>query len=703
MDLQMKKIPITVLLTLMLGLLPGTVLAEAPPAPDLPVGSGTFLSEESRTAEKRPGAAEILQSSFVYGKEVPSPSYRSFTNDSVPKILYKPRDSGEDTYQETVPQAVGHYTVKVIYPETDTHLEAAATADFTIKAYISGLQLLPGATLPGRVYNGSTNNVPLPPELPLDFTLEGTDRPPRLGEDYEISAHYLSPQVDRDPESKNVLLTLSFIGELYEAAPELKRELSLHGDILKAPLTVTAKDQYAKEGWAQDLNQVSLQGLAQGDSLREIRLSLDDSRLVPEGAKILRGQEDVTDQYTIAYQPGHLHRSASIELFPAAAEDLFYNGQPQTLLNEPGKAENGVLMYRVSHSASQALPPSLISDWSEALPTGIAPGIYTVQFLARNPNLHDSEEGSLQVILSPRILTITAEAEKIYDGTRDLPEENITITVDESQILPGEQVSVKTISGSSYESSLAGDRVKVIPGTVVLEGADGGNYSVTLQSFTGRILKRPVTVIPREGEKHYGQQDPEISYQVQGLLKGEQLAGSLSRQPGENAGSYAITPGSLNGENNPNYQIRYHPETFTIKPAQGTLSMDFSRKRIRPGRDLTITLTARNQEKNLLPGGWAQPEEIALQAMDQDLPLTYLGDGQWQAEYKAPRDLKQSLSFRLSLLDNNYVPREISKEIPPSLPGANPITGDPIRLYGSLLAGSTLLLLFLVLYLKRRK
>jgi hypothetical protein len=65
--------------------------------------------------------------------------------------------------------------------------------------------------------------------------------------------------------------------------------------------------------------------------------------------------------------------------------------------------------------------------------------------------------------------------------------------------------------------------------------------------------------------KEYGAEDPEFTYVSSELLGSDALAGSLAREPGENAGTYAITQGSLSGGGN--YTIDYVGAVFTITAA----------------------------------------------------------------------------------------------------------------------------------------
>ncbi len=67
-----------------------------------------------------------------FGSEPNKPSVDGNPGKGTETFLYKEKDAADDTYTETVPEAVGTYTVKVTVGETDNYLSGSATADFTI-------------------------------------------------------------------------------------------------------------------------------------------------------------------------------------------------------------------------------------------------------------------------------------------------------------------------------------------------------------------------------------------------------------------------------------------------------------------------------------------------------------------------------------------------------------------------------------------
>ena len=80
------------------------------------------------------------------------------------------------------------------------------------------------------------------------------------------------------------------------------------------------------------------------------------------------------------------------------------------------------------------------------------------------------------------------------------------------------------------------------------------------------IAKAPLTVTADAKIKSYGDENPTLTYTAEGLLGGDTLTGALtgalSREEGENVGSYAITLGTLSADN---YTISFVGADFTIQ------------------------------------------------------------------------------------------------------------------------------------------
>ncbi|MGN0437304.1 MAG: InlB B-repeat-containing protein [Lachnospiraceae bacterium] len=85
---------------------------------------------------KKQGEGRVYVADVGYGA-MPEPVVTSATNgiDNV-TILYKEKDASDETYTQTKPSAIGTYTVKAIFAETEGYLQVVATDEFLI-GYIS--------------------------------------------------------------------------------------------------------------------------------------------------------------------------------------------------------------------------------------------------------------------------------------------------------------------------------------------------------------------------------------------------------------------------------------------------------------------------------------------------------------------------------------------------------------------------------------
>lgn len=131
----------------------------------------------------------------------------------------------------------------------------------------------------------------------------------------------------------------------------------------------------------------------------------------------------------------------------------------------------------------------------------------------------------------------------------------------------------------------------------------GGNYVVTYIPASFTITQRPITVAANVGQsKVYGNPDPDaLAYTITvgSLMSGDSFTGNLERQPGENAGAYAILKGTLTLGGN--YEISYVPANFTITPKPIIVTATPGQSKIYGDPDpasLTYTIT----DGSVLPG-----------------------------------------------------------------------------------------------------
>ena len=125
---------------------------------------------------------------------------------------------------------------------------------------------------------------------------------------------------------------------------------------------------------------------------------------------------------------------------------------------------------------------------------------------------------------------------------------------------------------------------------------DTDTYETITKSVVPTVTPKTVTVTAGNAEKNYGEEDPVFTYTVadNGLVGNDTLTGTLSRETGENVGTYTVQQGTLTNESNPNYDIRFEGGTFTIRALDlsgGTATQDNTLKYDGTAQKPTFTVT----------------------------------------------------------------------------------------------------------------
>src|SRR5690606_26834751 len=163
------------------------------------------------------------------------------------------------------------------------------------------------------------------------------------------------------------------------------------------------------------------------------------------------------------------------------------------------------------------------------------------------------------LVIDQMVIDITLninDASKIYGDV----DPAFTWQLTEGAMAPGDTAQVNL-------TRQAGENVGnyTIFGTPVGD-LNSGNYLVTINNGTLTITPRSLVIDINDLEKIYGDADPEFTWTLsQGtLVNGDQLDLALTRAPGENVGSYAITGSGEQASANYSYTI--NDGLLTINP-----------------------------------------------------------------------------------------------------------------------------------------
>ena len=237
-------------------------------------------------------------------------------------------------------------------------------------------------------------------------------------------------------------------------------------------------------------------------------------------------------------------------------------------------------LVTTGYSVSPVLPAGLLIDANTGLITGkpktITPAAdYTVR--ATNFGGTTTTKVNIEVINNPNsvpTITYTPIPTLTYGGA------DVVIQAQSSNTNPLTPLVYAT-DNNSVATFVDGKLHILAAGTFNLTISQTGDG----QNGAAADVKQQITVLPREltitangATKVYGEADGELTYTISNgtLLQSDTLAGKLSREPGEQAGTYAITQGTLAGS--PNYKITYAGANLTITPKAITVAANAQTK-----------------------------------------------------------------------------------------------------------------------------
>jgi hypothetical protein len=155
-------------------------------------------------------------------------------------------------------------------------------------------------------------------------------------------------------------------------------------------------------------------------------------------------------------------------------------------------------------------------------------------------------------------------------------------------VISGDTVNLNTASATGVFASVnVGTGITVTISGLTISGASATNYSLTQPTTTASITPKPITVTAAAKTKIFGASDPAFTYTSSDL--GASFTGSLTRDAGENVGTYAITQGTLSA--GANYAITYVGANLTITAKSITVTAAAKTKQYGDS-DPTLTYTS---------------------------------------------------------------------------------------------------------------
>jgi len=135
-------------------------------------------------------------------------------------------------------------------------------------------------------------------------------------------------------------------------------------------------------------------------------------------------------------------------------------------------------------------------------------------------------------------------------------------------------LTVTYVSSDPTIASVSGSTVTILKaGETTITASQSGNSTYAAATPVQRTLtvnKKALTVTADAKSKLVGQTDPVLTYSQSGLVSGDLISGSLTRESGETVGTYSILQGTLDA--GANYSITYVGAILTINAPAPTLT-----------------------------------------------------------------------------------------------------------------------------------
>ena len=384
--------------------------------------------------------------------------------------------------------------------------------------------------------------------------------------------------------------------------------------ITPAALTITAKEKIydytgSPQGPAGTYTEgfdsyVTVEGLQGQDALTSITLSGSQTNaatytdeIVPSAAAV----GDATGNYSITYVKGDLIINRATATVTADDKSKKYGDDDPPLTAQVTGLKDGdadsVINYTLTRAEGEDVGPYTIT------PSGnTVQGNYVVVF----------KTGTLTINKAPAAeLGLVAEGyDGVYDG--DTHEASASTTVTEG-------TTIEYSTGENWSTNAPS--IKDVGELAVQVRATNPNYETATDSVTLKVDPKTVTITADDKRKEYDNNpatDPELTATVIGVLEGETVDYSLSRDEGQDVDEYPIHVTLITKRSTlvGNYDVTTQDGTFTIYAADISNADKFTVS------DVEDVLYNGSEQKQSVTITDANGNELA----DTDYEVTYSGD-----------------------------------------------------------------------------
>ena len=318
--------------------------------------------------------------------------------------------------------------------------------------------------------------------------------------------------------------------------------------INKKALTITADSETkVYDGTALTKNTYTNTALADGDAITSVTVTgsqtvVGSSDNVPSAAVIKKGDEDRTANYGITYVKGTLTvTKKALTIIADAKSKTYGEDDPALTYTSSGLIGSDAITGALSRDAGENAGTYAINQ-----NTLTAGDNYSIAYTGAN------------LTINKKALTITADAKSKTYG-----EDDPALTYASSGLI-GSDAITGALSRDAGENA---GTYSINQNTLTA----GNNYAIAYTGANLTINKKDLTIKADAKSKTYGDTDPTLTYTQEGLVSGDAITGTLSRDTGEDVGTYAIN-NTLTISTN--YAITYVPANLTI--SQKEVGLDWS-------------------------------------------------------------------------------------------------------------------------------
>jgi len=320
-------------------------------------------------------------------------------------------------------------------------------------------------------------------------------------------------------------------------------------------LTVTADAKSKVYGDADPAltYQVTTGSLAAGDAFSGTLTRAAGESVAGSPYAIQLGTLTAGPNYTITFVSANLTISARPITVTADAKSKIYGDADPALtyqVTSGSLAFSDALTGTLNRASGEAIGSYAISQGTLSAGTN-----YTLTFAGAN------------LAITARPVTVAADAKSKMYGD---PDPALTYQISSGSLAAGDNFS----GALTRAPGTAVGTYAIQQGTLALNS----NYTLTFIGADLTIDKRPITITADAKSKMYGDADPALTYQLTSgtLVAPDAFTGSLSRDSGDNVGTYAITQGTLSAGSN--YDLTFVSANLTIIARAITVTADAQTK-----------------------------------------------------------------------------------------------------------------------------